>query len=72
MTIFTKIGSAEVYFLEIVLYYCIVLGYGTMGAGVYYRTFRGHVTPYLRCFFPRFLREKFEKEISITYLPYYT
>ena len=48
--IFTKFVTVEVYFLEICLYYFILLGYGTMW-GVYYRTFRGHVTPYPRCFF---------------------
>ena len=48
--IFTKIGSAEVYFLEIffVLFYFTRLW---ENGGVYYRTFRGHVTPYPQCFF---------------------
>ena len=50
-------------FSGIFLYYFILLGYGTMGGGVYYRTFRGHVTPY-----PQFFRQKFEKQLSITYL----
>ena len=42
------------------LYYFILLGYGTMGEGVYYRTFRGHVTPYPQ-FFPSFFSPKVRK-----------
>ena len=62
--IFTKIVTVEVYFLEIFLYFTRLWDNG----GVYYRTFRGHVTPYPQCFFLHFFRQKFEKEISVTYL----